>query len=168
MLVCDSMVVIHLAKTDLLRSASQHFGGLSIPSGVYDEVVVVGKNKGFPDAFIVESLVQDKSIDVFQVKDKKRLDALTQFGVRGGEAEAVALALQKKCMLACDDDAVRSRKNVLGISLVSTVAILVMLVRSKKVPNEKIVSAVGILRKVGWFSSTVLDQVLLEVEKNAV
>ncbi len=164
MLVCDSMVIIHLAKTTLLRPACQHFGKLAIPRAVYGEVVDAGRAKGYADALLVDELVRSKHIAVVDVRSEAgRLKLLEKFNVEGGEAEAVALALREGALLACDDGSVRSKAHVLGVKVVSTPAVLVALVKRGGVPKEKVLEAVAVLRKVGWFSSAVLDEVVLEV-----
>ncbi len=165
--VKDSMVLIHLAKITLLEKSCGHFSDIIIPEKVFEEVVVNGKKNGYPDAFLVEEIIQKGKISVKALKNKNLEKRANQFNIFGGEAEAVALYWQEKAgLMACDDDNVRSKKDVLDLNIIGTPSILLSLYRKKKITKEKLGESINKLRRIGWFSSQVLDAILLEVHKN--
>jgi len=165
LLVNDAMVLIHLAKITLLETACAFFDQVIIPEMVFDETVKAGKQKGYSDAFLIERTVNAGKIKVKAVKEKKLLKKANDFNVFGGEAEAVALYWQEKAgLMASDDDNVRNKKEILEINLIGTPAILLSLYKNKKIEAEKARQSIARLRKIGWFSSQVLDKILMEVE----
>ncbi|MEK6970872.1 MAG: hypothetical protein AABW68_04255 [archaeon] len=166
LLIEDSMVLIHLAKLSLLELSCAHFGNVVISEMVLDETVTTGKEKGFPDSFLIEEMVHKKKVRVEKVINKELIERVNQFNVYGGEAESVALYWQEKAdLLACDDDNVRSKKDVLGLSLIGTPVIILQLFRNKLISGEAVIESVSKLRKIGWFHSEVLDRVIREVNK---
>ena len=168
LVVNDSMVLIHLAKITLLEKSCEHFKQVIISPLVFEETVAIGKEKGFEDAIVIESIVMQRKIMVLDVKKKNFLKKANGFNIFGGEAQAAALYWQEKAsLIATDDDNVRNKKEMLGLNLLGTPSIILTLFNSKKIGQEKAVQSVNKLRKIGWFSSEVLDKVLMEVEKNA-
>ncbi|MFH1391696.1 MAG: hypothetical protein ABIH20_05275 [Candidatus Diapherotrites archaeon] len=167
LVVKDSMVLIHLAKITVLEKSCGHFGNIIIPKKVFDEVVTKGKENNYPDAIIVEEAVKKGKISVKTVKAKELEKRANQFNVFGGEAEAVALYWQEKAnLIACDDDNVRNKKEILEINIIGTPSILLSLYRKKKITKEKLEESINKLRQIGWFNNQVLDAILLEVHKN--
>ncbi len=167
LVVKDSMVLIHLAKITALEKSCSHFGGTIIPKKVFDEVVAKGKEKGHPDAFLVEEAIRKGQISVKAVKNKELEKRANQFNVFGGEAEAVALYWQEKAnLIACDDDNVRNKKEMLELNIIGTPSILLSLYRKKKITRHKLGEAATKLRKIGWFSNQVLDAMLLEADRH--
>jgi predicted nucleic acid-binding protein len=167
LVVKDSMILIHLAKITLLESSCNFFGRVKIPELVFEETVKIGKQRGFEDAFLIEELVRNGTIKTKNVLKKGLVKKANQFNVFGGEAEALALYWQEKAdFLATDDDNVRKKKEILGISLIGTPAIILALYQKKIINAEKIKQALQKLKKIGWFSPEIIDRILLEVEKN--
>lgn len=160
------MVLIHLAKMTLLNTSCEAFGPILVPPKVRDEVFA-GKEKGYPDATIVERSLQAEEIKVIELGDQadEALAELRSLTVRGGEAEAIALCWQEGIeRLATDDDNVRNKQEILGIQCVGTPALLLSLYRQGSVDKEKVHRALDVLDRVGWFSQAVLDKVMMEVD----
>lgn len=163
MIVLDSVVLIHLSKTGLLEAAVEKYGGGVIPARVYAEVVVRGKSEGHAYALHVEEMIRARKIRV--TKAETRVTKIVErLGLRGGEGECVALAMQTGFPLATDDDAVRSKKERLRVRLRGTISLVVELAEAKKIPKEKALEALSTLRRIGWFSSAVIDKARLVVE----
>ncbi len=167
LVIKDSMVLIHLAKITLLETACNYFGRVEMPEKVFNETVMEGKEKGHEDAMLIESAIKTGAIRVKKVKKSGLIKKANDFNIYGGEAEALALYWQEKAdFLATDDDNVRVKKEILGLKLLGTPAIIMGLFNSKKIGPEKARQSVTKLRKIGWFSSEVMDRILNEVEKN--
>ncbi|MBI4176675.1 MAG: hypothetical protein HY518_05695 [Candidatus Aenigmarchaeota archaeon] len=163
LIVKDSMVLIHLAKTSLLKSSCSCFGNVIIPEEVFRETVEEGMSRGYGDAMTISNLIKEKAIAVKKAKDAFVRKA-NQFNIQRGEAEAVALYWQEKAdMLATDDDNVRIKKAALGINMAGTPAIILTLHKKGLIKKEKVHEAVKTLRKIGWFSGSILDSMLMEV-----
>ncbi|MFH1224509.1 MAG: hypothetical protein V1676_01770 [Candidatus Diapherotrites archaeon] len=164
LVVKDSMVLIHLAKISLLESSCDYFGKVIIPQAVFEETVDAGKSKGSEDAFLIEAVIGRGNIRVKKVLKKQFMEKANQLNIFGGEAEAVALYWQESAeFLATDDDNVRAKKDVLGAKLIGTPAIILALHKKKFIGSEKTKEALSRLRKIGWFSSEIIDRALMEV-----
>ena len=162
MIIADTMVVIHLAKITLLQTACGHFKPLVIPEAVHQEILA-GKKKGYADAVVIEELLQAKKLEVRRVRDKKLLKRAEEFNVQRGEAEALALYWQEEAdQLASDDDNLRKKSILLDVRLIGTPAIVLRLYREKLLSKDKLTGSLQTLRKIGWFSSTVIDKILME------
>jgi predicted nucleic acid-binding protein len=162
MVVKDSMVVIHLAKLTLLATSSEYFKPAVIPEAVRDEILA-GRKKGFEDAILVEDLIKAGKLKVKRVHDKSLLRRAEEFNVQGGEAEALALYWQEDAKyLATDDDNVRKKAVLLSLKVIGTPAILIKLFKARLISRDKFVESAQGLRKIGWFSSAVIDAMLTE------
>ncbi len=160
LLIKDAMVLIHLAKTTLLESSCEYFEKIIIPKLVYQEVL---EGKG-PDAELINSFVSYGKINVKYAR-KQLTKKAELFSVFGGEAEAVALYWQEKAdLLATDDDNVRKKQDILKLKLIGTPAIMLKLFKEKKISKEKFKTSVNILKKVGWFNSSIYDKLLMEAK----
>lgn len=159
------MVLIHLAKMALLGTSCQVFGPIKVPPRVRDEVLA-GKEKGYPDAVVVERHLDEGDLHVVDLAPaaQEDLDELDKLSVRGGEAHAIALCWQEGIdRLATDDDNVRSKQEILGVQCVGTPAILLGLHKRGAIGHEKVDRGLDVLERVGWFSQAVLDKVRMEV-----
>lgn len=163
MIVKDAMVLIHMAKLSLLKTSCDFFGDVIIPSKVREETVVKGKEKGFPDAVLIEEIIEDGSIQVIEVGEERLIERANEFNIQGGEAEAVALYWEKDAdFLATDDDNVRSKKALLELNIIGTLSILLKLFKKEKIGATKLERSLDTLREIGWFSSAVLDRAAME------
>jgi len=162
MIVKDTMVLIHLAKTSLLADSCALFERVLIPQLVYDEVMD-GKEQHPQDVNQLQFAIKSKLIQIKKV-EKTLVKKANEFNIYRGEAEAVGLYWQEKAdLLATDDDNVRKKKEALRISTIGTPAIMIKLFRAKKIDKPKYVTAIKKLKEIGWFSSTVFDKMLQEV-----
>ena len=158
------MVVIHLAKVTLLEKSCAYFQRAAIPEAVYNEVML-GKEKGYPDATVVEELVKLNKLVVRKVRDGALLKRAREFNLQRGEAEALALYWQDNAdYLASDDDSLRKKRVALAIRLIGTPAILTTLYRGRVIEKQKLGESVAELRNIGWFSNAVIDRILMEAE----
>ncbi len=162
MLIMDAMVLIHLAKVTLLEKTCGHFRDVAMPEAVHGEAMA-GKEKGYPDAKIIADMVERKRIAVRHVENKALIKKAETFSIQKGEAEAVALYWQEKARyLATDDDNVRKKSVLLDIKVIGTPAIILKLHRENMIGKEKFAESLEELRKIGWFSSSVIDKLLME------
>jgi len=163
MMVKDAMVLIHLAKLTLLEKNCEAFGKVMIPELVYKEAVGK-KGKGTEDSLLIESLIRKGRIEVKKARESL-VKRLAEMNIQGGEAESIALYWEAEAdFIASDDSNVIRKRDILGISLIGTPAIVLHLYRQNLIDREKVRMSVRRLREIGWFSGTVLDKILLEAE----
>ncbi|MFH1649858.1 MAG: hypothetical protein ABIA93_04880 [Candidatus Woesearchaeota archaeon] len=163
--VLDAMAVIHLAKITVLEKTCDYFTKVHIPKMVYDEVLK-GKEKGFPDVPIMLELIKKQKITITNVKDKNQLKRINEFNIQGGEAESIAVYLQEKAnIIITDDDNVRKKRAIMNLNTTSTPAILLTLLKNKKITMQKFRNSIAELRKIGWFSAGILDKLIMEAEQ---
>ena len=162
MIIKDSMVVIHLAKITLLAASCERFKPVVIPEEVHQEILQ-GKKKGYEDVKIIEELIVAGKLAVKHVRDRKLLKQAAEYNVQGGEGEALALYWQEKAdYLASDDDNLRKKVVLLNLRLIGTPTIILKLYQEKRIDRQKLEGSLQALRKIGWFSSAVIDKILME------
>lgn len=159
MIIKDASVLIHLAKLTILEKCCGYFQKVLIPPLVREEITA-GSEKQFPEVPLIEELLREGKIQIKEVKEKSFLEKAHQYNIQRGEAEAVALYWQEKAeWLATDDDNVRKKRALLNIKVIGTPAILITLFQKKIIEKEKMHQSIAELKKIGWFSSAVLDTV---------
>lgn len=158
MIVKDATVLILLGKTSFLEKACEMFKQVIIPESVKNEILK-GKEKGFADAIITGNLIRENKIEVKKA-EMKEIKKFEEFGLFGGEAEAVALYFKENAdYIASDDNAVRKNRVVLGLDLVGTPSIIAMLARKKLINRKKAVEGLEELKKIGYFHEYVIDRI---------
>ncbi|MBI2146556.1 hypothetical protein HYU22_04410 [Candidatus Woesearchaeota archaeon] len=163
LVIKDSMVIIHLAKTTLLELSCTYFGKVLIPPLVQDEVV----QNEHSETPLIRKMIQRRKIIVEAVKDKSLIHRANQFNIQRGEAEVVALYWEKNAdLIATDDDNVRKKKDALQLKVIGTPAIILELYKKKYIDNKKLQEVIKVMRGISWFSNTIWDKIGMEANKN--
>jgi len=166
LVVKDSMVLIHLAAISVLHEACVMFGKVIISPAVHREVVEKGIERSRPDAYVVKKLEDSKHIGVVTVVRRKLMTELAKYGLKGGELESVALYFQEKAdLIASNDDKVRGLQLILNLDLISSPEIVLVMARGKVISKEKALESLLQLKRIGWFSPSVIDMIAEEVRK---
>ena len=166
LVVKDSMVLIHLASTAVLREACVMFSRVIISPAVHSEVVERGIKKGRPDAYVVQRLESEKYIHVVSVVDRQLMEELEKYGLQGGELESVTLYLQEKAdLIASNDDRVRRLRLILNLNLVSSPEIVFMMAKNEVISKGKAIDCLLELKEIGWFTPNVIDVIVEEVRR---
>jgi len=98
LVVSNATPLIYLAKICRIQILKNIFQSIQVPNEVNIEVVDRGKEKRYPDAYVIEEAFNDGWITVGNLtKDnEKRASVLTEAtGIDLGEAEAILLTRQK-------------------------------------------------------------------------
>jgi len=162
----DSMILIHLAKMQILSDSCKYFGNVMIPDKVYEETVGIGKKKGHPDALIIENLIKGELIKIKKVRNHKKVEDLMIFGLHHGEAEAVVLYFREQAQfLATDDDTCRRNRIILGINIIGSPAIVLTLFKNSLITRMKALDCVCALETIGWFDEEVMIEMKRQIEK---
>ncbi len=150
----------------ILTDSCRYFGNVLIPTKVYEETVIRGKEKGHPDALIIEDTISSNLIKIKEVKNKKKIESLRIFGLHLGEAEAVALYFQEAAqILVTDDDTCRRNRIILGINIIGSPAIVLALFRKNLIDRYKALDCVSALDTIGWFDAEVIHDMKRLIEK---
>ncbi len=163
----DSMVLINLAKINLLEKSCDYFKNVFIPIEVFNESVVKGKEKNLEEDYIIENLIKNKKIEIKNVKDKKLIKMSNEFNIYRGEAECLELYKQEKAdLIISDDNNLRKKKKILETKIIGSLAVVLKLKRVNMIDHVKFRNSIEKMREIGWFSNALLDKVLMEGTKN--
>jgi uncharacterized protein len=125
MIVFDASTLILLAKAELLDLFLDHYpAGAVIPQAVEGECVV---SPARPDTILIRERIRERRITVDSVQAPVVVHRLiTDFHLGHGEAEAIALALEKQAHLIATDDrnAIRACK-LLRLKFTTAIGLLI-------------------------------------------
>jgi len=129
----DACSLIYLSKSDLLQVARQMYQDLRITRAVYDEVVVEGKKRNRPDAFVLEANVQNRALGVVAYDGTFPPE---MSGMGKGESETVMESKSEKCPALLDDIRSRAYAARAGIEYTSVDILLIEALARKKISAE--------------------------------
>ena len=112
MIVCNSTPLIYLAKLNKLDLLRKLFLEVTIPKAVYEEVVVIGNEKNYIDAKIVEKAVNEGWLSI---RETGTLDLLKDIGIHKGELESISLAKNIKADILLDQTHARYAAEMAGL-----------------------------------------------------
>lgn len=155
--VCDSTVLIGLAKIGRLDLARDIFSKISIPEEVFSEVVEKGAGK--PGS---RTIREARWIEIIPIKDRTQVDLL-MMSLDKGEAEVLALARQLAANLVLADEE-KARKSAV-IAGYDVMGLLGLFILAKKLGLiDQIRPLIGELRRRNFRIS---DRVVSETLKKA-
>lgn len=99
MIKIDASSLIYSLKMDWISGLKKLYEEIIITTSVYQEVILNGKKKGKPDAFIGEKLIGQKDIQVHHIKE----DSQITIGLGEGESETILNAIELGCNCLIDD-----------------------------------------------------------------
>jgi predicted nucleic acid-binding protein len=153
--------LIHLARLGKLGYARSAFSSLMIPPTVRKETIEAGKSEGYSDALNLERLERNgwlKTIHLSNSSDALA-DELSQ-AVGRGEAEAIALAVEKKERLFMDDLKGRRTAELYRVETTTTLGIMLELLVSRALTKNDYTRNVKEYGGQGWISGEVLNEFL--------
>ncbi len=155
MIVCNSTVLIYLAKIGKLSLLKKLFREVLIPAEVFNEVVIKGKENQHPDAFVIEVGVEEGWIEV---KHIEAIAELEEFGIDSGESQAISLAKSLDIPVLLDQTHARIAAKALGLKHRGTIFVLLAALRKKLLTYEEYADSLEELVKAGFRMS---DEVYL-------
>ena len=166
LVIKDSMILIHLAKMSVLKSACEFFRKVLIPQKVFEETVLQGKEKEYPDAIIIENLIKENLIIVKKIKNKEKVNSIQKYGLGPGEAEAVLLYHRENAdFLFTDDDVCRKYRGILNVNILGTPAIIIILFRNKVIAYSKAIESINLLSEIGWFENELIFELKQKIKQ---
>lgn len=164
MLIFDASTLILLAKAELLDLFLDDFQGTPLVPGAIEAEAAHDPNR--PDSVLIRERIREGRLAVEEVRQPKVLSRLLQdFRLGSGEAEALALALEKedRTVVATDDrNAIRACK-VLRIGFVTSVGILTQAVEKGLLTSADGMRFLGKLKVYGRFREEVIEEVARQI-----
>ncbi len=163
MVVLDATVLIALAKIRCLDVLLRVYHDALIGPVVHEEVVIAGRRAGAPGVERIERALDRGWLRVARpTPAERRLTAriLRTSRLHGGEAEALALARQRRLPLIIDDKEARSMAGGLGLDYVGTAGVLLEAFLLRHLTLSDLEDAIVNLAHVTWLSPSVVATIL--------
>lgn len=157
--VSDTTPLISLMKIGHLDLLKMYFGGVQIPTAVFNELTV---NPRFEDE--ARQIAQCPFIHVVKVQDCRSVDLLCQtMGLDIGESEAIVLSDDMQADLLLMDEAKgRDVAEQMGIKIMGTIGLLMASYQNGNISSDEIRKCIEILRDSGRHIGEKYLQMLLE------
>ena len=159
--VSNSSPLIHLSRLGKLGYARSAYSSIMIPPAVRKETIEAGKSERYGDALNLEGLEKDGWLKTVQLS--KRSDGLAgdlSETVGRGEAEAIALAVERKERLFMDDLKGRRTAELYRVDTTTTLGVMFELLVSKALPRNDYIRNVKEYGSHGWISGEILNEFL--------
>jgi predicted nucleic acid-binding protein len=159
--VSNSSPLIHLSRLGKLGYARSRFSSLMIPPAVRKETIEAGKSEGYSDALNLERLEKDGWLKTIRLSNSSvsLAEELSQ-AVGRGEAEAIALAVEKKERLFMDDLKGRRTAQLYEVETTTTLGIMFELLVSRALTRNDYTRNVKEYGGQGWISGEILNEFL--------
>jgi predicted nucleic acid-binding protein len=162
-IISNASPLIGLSSIKELTLLRKLFSELVIPTAVYDEVVVEGKNEAGSQE--VEQACGDW-IKVLPVANKAEVDILLAVLDRG-EAETIVLAQELNSELVLlDNREARIFAKKIGLNILGTVGVL-QLAREKGFIKDLVKKLEALRNKGFWLSDLLIDEVRKRISGNS-
>ena len=153
-IVSNSTPLIALSRIGRLDVLRDLFEEIMVPSEVYDELVVKGKDRPGSEVIAAAGWIRRLA-----VQDANLATELRSRGLGRGEAEAVALARETSSICLTDDLAAITAAKSLGVPVRRTLNMMVSAKAKGFVPSLR--EVMDALRKHSfWIDDATYDQVL--------
>lgn len=164
-IISDTSSLILAEKIALLNYVVKKWR-VYVPEEVYREAIIRGKERNAKDAYTLENKIQSKKISVIKIKDAEKVQKLmNEFGIAKGETEAIVLFLEQKAeyVLLDDHKAINACK-VYNVPFVTTLVLVVSLMKQKLINKEKAEEMIKNLAVYGRYKSELILRALEEVK----
>ncbi len=150
-LVFDSTPLIYLTKAGLSRVFKELEGEKLTSPLVKGEVVDAGRNRGIPDAVVLDKLFANGVFRVCEPTDKPFLTRLLNTnGLHFADAEVLALAREHEGVAVIDDEVGRKTAKVYEIDYAGSPYVLMRAVCEGLISKAKAKQAVNDMVSLGW------------------
>jgi predicted nucleic acid-binding protein len=160
--VSDSSTLILLVKSEIINELLD-LVTIIIPSQVYHEIKE-GKRKQKPDAFVIDELIEKKSIKIKIPKEEivKSIEKL--YNLDKGELYAIALAKELNTDIWIDDKEGMLVCKKLYLNYFTAMMVLSELYLSKKIKVDKAKKSLELLIKCGWYKKEEIEIARKKIE----
>lgn len=155
--VSDATPLIHLSKISKIRYLEKLFRSIYIPKGIFEEVVVKGKELEKKEVMLVEELIEKKFIIIKDASSTIEIPNLHY-----GELKAIALCRELKIKnLLIDDKEGFDAAVVLDLKPLRTTALLLRMLKRKILNFNEYKESLLNLSESGFFLSAETYEKLL-------
>ncbi len=159
--VSNSSSLIHLSRLGKLGFARQVFSSFAIPPAVRKETIERGKLEGYKDALFLETLEVEGWLQTVKLSSKSaKLAKDLSDSVGEGEAQAIALALERKDRLFIDDLKGRRLAEQYRIESTTTLGVIFELLVSGVLARLDYLRNIKNYCAQGWISGEVIQEFL--------
>jgi predicted nucleic acid-binding protein len=163
MVIFDASTLILLAKINMLDLFISHVqDSVCIPQKVRSEVTAEKREE---TRFIIRC-IEDGKITVAKIRNTALAQKFSDdFNIDAGEAEALALAIEKKASIVATDDrnAIRACK-ILKLDFITAVAVLIRAVEKGLIEKDEGLVKLQKLRSVGRYSKTIIEDAARQIQ----
>ena len=139
--------------------ATPVFSSVVIPPALHLETTERGKAEGYDDVLTLETLESDGWFRTLELSPKSRKLATELSDVLGtGEAEAIALTLERKERLLVDDLKGRRTAEVYRLETTTTMGLLLELLAKRAISALDYQRNVKVYGSQGWISADVMQE----------
>ncbi len=157
--VSNSSPLIHLSRFGKLGYAKQLFSSILIPPAVRAETIARGETEGYGDALILKGLEREGWLKTCELLPRSVQIARELSGAVGnGEAEAIALALERNERLFIDDMKGRRTAELYRIETTTTLGLILELLAAKALPMIDYKQNVKNYGSRGWISGDIMQE----------
>ncbi|RLE94829.1 MAG: hypothetical protein DRN04_01940 [Thermoprotei archaeon] len=158
--VSNAGQLIHLAKIGRLNLLKEIFSEIIIPRTVKIEVIDRGKEKGEPDALLLNDIDWIKVVD-----DPVNVDQLAKrVGIHRGELCAILLAKTLSVPVLLDDTDARKFALALGLEVVGSIGIIIKATKLGLISKEEGLRDLQRLAEVMWLGIDVYEKARKVIE----
>lgn len=121
--VIDTSTLISLARIHYLEIITALKVNIILPDEVYEEAVVIGKQKEITDAIVIENFLNKYHIKIIRItnSDRKSLRQKLNKTLSKGDEAVLALAVKKRAtQIITNDDGLGKIASALGFRVIAT------------------------------------------------
>lgn len=164
--VTNSGPLIHLAKAGLLELLNLY--DTVVPLEVEQEVVAIGKDKGYGDALQIEEVITKGIVKVIEVKVSRKLIELAEHaGVHKVEMKVILYALRNGAVAFLGDEAARSFARSLGVEVRGSLGLILEGLKNHTITYTNALEGLNKLSEIMYLSSDIYKEVLSKVKELA-
>jgi predicted nucleic acid-binding protein len=128
-----------LGKLGQLELLYRLFGQVGFSTSVYQEVVIRGSQRGYPDALLIEMALQRKQLVVLNVIYDDLPSDIASLPIDAGEKEAIYLATRvPNSLVLLDDLKAREEAKARKLAVKGTIGVLVQAYRNSLVTIDEV------------------------------
>ena len=117
-ILINSGPLMALAKLGLLDLLPRLYGQVSLPTAVFVEVVVRGRERGYTDAFLIQMAIQQGKLKVIKANEEDLPSDVQDLSLDAGEQQVLYLAQRDHADLVLfDDEKVREEAKARPVEL---------------------------------------------------
>lgn len=159
--VSNSSPLIHMSRLGKLGYAKDVFPSVIIPPAVRRETIGEGKEEGYADALNLERFEKEGWLSTTVLsRESKNLAEELEGTLGQGEAEALALALEKKDRLFMDDLKGRRTAELYGVETITTLGLILELLANGALDLAEYERNVKEYGSQGWIGGDVVQRFL--------